>query len=806
MMRIILQFLCDIILCDVNYRPLCVRMMETALVYHPDELVQSFSCAHIIPLFEPEVNDDIGGSFVRLFLSYKATFTAPGIAEDGVPIGLDTHGVFRYSIDECDAGDKARLRRPESSVLENGLNTVSTSSVADSSAVSPNVTSAHEFMNSIGCGKIESMILLKICADRAGVSSAFGIPASRLRDWLCTIWFELPATRPCLPLMQLCIHWIDSREDPSFLKDAAFALLQKERDFFGTFEGDRLLMIELLSFMLRKNGDVSVELSKIVDMMSDSEEDTLYAVIDSIITHNFREKDMLDFWCLLCILPWPVSSPSSVICRLISSTFLVYYKLAYASLRGSVDDRFISSPMGVLENALRICMCRAASPILAKSALLQAILLVDISPLPALQMTNAPLLLASLCPFLWKCHFIWSSCGRDVDADTVVALRYLYHLLRSCVLCEPLSGKCNDLSTRNAPMFPRVRFASDDQPFEDVSHFIPSMIDAEVANYQLHPANSASYESSDIAVDLVKPLDPPRGLRNLGNSCYYNSMLQALFHTRYFVHSVLGFSGGGSALGIYKKLFRKMLKRGKKPFDPTIGYKLFPSEWRHRSQQQDVTEALNYVLEILDVTRGLWKRVFAGMVLRRIRCLHCESLSDNREVAMDFTFPLAGLPSIQEMFDDYCKIETLSKENRYFCSKCNAYRKAHMWNVITSPPSHLIVILSRQIWLDESSEGRHTGGASKQLEHVKIDVTLSICQFDYTLYGAIIHSGESTTSGHYYFVGRDSEVNSRWHVCDDSQVLPATSSTINDISQDRTNSHVPYVLFYRCVQAPATPL
>ncbi|GFE52820.1 ubiquitin carboxyl-terminal hydrolase [Babesia ovis] len=807
MMYIILEFLQDVIISDVSYRELCVRMMETALVYHPDELVHCFSCKYISTLFDPEVDDDVGGRFIRLFLSYKATFGAPGIQVPGIPLCVDSSGNFCYNVEQCDSSDLSFVSQQSDVSYENFE--LDNENYKNGGYAPTTGHIALEKNIFISCGKVESMALLKICADRAGVISAFDIPASRLRDWLCTIWYELPATRPCLPLMRLCINWIDCRDDPTFLKDAAFALLRKELTILGVFEGGRLLMLELLSFMIKRNGDANVELSKIIDMLAEGEDNILYAVLDSIISRNLMDDSMLDLWCLLCILPWPVVSPDSAICRLMSCTFLIYYQLAYDALRDDATPRhFSSNPMGLLENALRICVCRCSSPVLSKSALLQTILLVELSPLPAVRMTNAPLILSSLCPFLWKCHFIWSNCGRDIDADSLLALCHLYDVLRTCVFCEALHNGHDEMGSRKVPLFPRIQFDSDDGKSADIDSFIGAHNPLDLTVYEAEVGPTYEHVVPEIP---EKPtvhalLDRPRGLRNLGNTCYYNSMLQALFHTRSFVHGLFELSEVNEYASVYQRMFRKLMKRGRKAYDPRPGYKLLPSSWTRQAEQQDVTETFSHVLEAIDATLALRRRIFAGLVLRRVKCLGCGKLSDNREIAMDFTFPVTGLRSIQAMFDDFCKIETLCGGNRYFCSHCDAYRRAEMWNVIASPPAHLMVVLSRQLWRLDSDPHGSIPGASKLLDHVRVDDRLRICDFDYTLYGSIFHSGVGSSSGHYYFVGRDSEAPSRWHICDDSQVREASETTVNDISQDKYNSDVPYVLFYRCAQAPATPL
>ncbi|PHJ16475.1 ubiquitin carboxyl-terminal hydrolase [Cystoisospora suis] len=228
-------------------------------------------------------------------------------------------------------------------------------------------------------------------------------------------------------------------------------------------------------------------------------------------------------------------------------------------------------------------------------------------------------------------------------------------------------------------------------------------------------------------------------------------------------------------------------------------------------------------------------------------------------------------PSIQECFDTYVKKERLWGENAYACETCKGKREAYKWHEITSPPAHLVVILNRYAWNIFSNDKK------KIPTHIHINPTLNVCSYRYELYAAIIHSGATANSGHYYCIGRRSETQAHsassssgwgegrggetkageeeqgamtgdfasqlnslihpgaggglsssycphlhdftknlssngkgpkrknvWFRFDDSTITQVDANTINSISADTSSDDSPYMIFYRCVQAPPT--
>ncbi|MEE6473135.1 hypothetical protein FKM82_009863 [Ascaphus truei] len=163
------------------------------------------------------------------------------------------------------------------------------------------------------------------------------------------------------------------------------------------------------------------------------------------------------------------------------------------------------------------------------------------------------------------------------------------------------------------------------------------------------------------------------GLINLGNTCYMNSILQALFMASDFRQSVLCLKESQS-----QPLMRKLqclfafLEHSQRPaISPESFLASSWPPWFTPGVQQDCSEYLKYLLvrlheeektgkrfsehlaqahcssqakELPSCKRTLVERMFGGRIVTKIRCLKCQSISSREEAFTDLSlaFPPAG--------------------------------------------------------------------------------------------------------------------------------------------------------------------
>ncbi|XP_066949055.1 ubiquitin carboxyl-terminal hydrolase 28-like isoform X1 [Macrobrachium rosenbergii] len=121
-------------------------------------------------------------------------------------------------------------------------------------------------------------------------------------------------------------------------------------------------------------------------------------------------------------------------------------------------------------------------------------------------------------------------------------------------------------------------------------------------------------------IDLINPQDRKRqagvpvGLKNIGNSCWFNVIIQPLFHIPVFRDMILNFSQNVDAdeqmeetqkasrqlVPALRKLFALMIGSNRKYIDPTFAVHIFQGQEMRKNAQQDVCEFTHKLLERLE--------------------------------------------------------------------------------------------------------------------------------------------------------------------------------------------------------------
>ncbi|XP_053844133.1 ubiquitin carboxyl-terminal hydrolase 8 isoform X1 [Vidua macroura] len=371
------------------------------------------------------------------------------------------------------------------------------------------------------------------------------------------------------------------------------------------------------------------------------------------------------------------------------------------------------------------------------------------------------------------------------------------------------------------------------------------------------PACYTKAEISRLSASQIRNLNPVfggsgpalTGLRNLGNTCYMNSILQCLCNAphlaEYFNRNLYqadinrsNFLGHKGEVAEEFGVIMKALWAGQykyispKDFKITIG-KI--NDQFSGYSQQDSQELLLFLMDGLheDLNKAdnrkrykeenndhlddssaaeiAWHKhkqlnesiivaLFQGQFKSTVQCLTCHKRSRTFEAFMYLSLPLASSSkcTLQECLRLFSKEEKLTDNNRFYCSHCKTRRdslkKIEIWKL----PPVLLVHLKRF-----SYDGRW-----KQKLQTSVDFpleTLDLSQYvigpktslkRYNLFSVSNHYG-GLDGGHYTAYCKNAS-KQRWFKFDDHEV--------SEISASSVKSSAAYILFYTSYEQRAVDM
>ncbi|KAH9316845.1 hypothetical protein KI387_018614, partial [Taxus chinensis] len=210
------------------------------------------------------------------------------------------------------------------------------------------------------------------------------------------------------------------------------------------------------------------------------------------------------------------------------------------------------------------------------------------------------------------------------------------------------------------------------------------------------------------------------GLENFGNTCYCNSVLQALYFCvpfrdqllEYYSHNKPTGEAEENLLTCLADLFMQINSQKKKT--GVIAPKRFVQRVKKENElfrsymHQDAHEFLNFLLNDLAETleketsatkklsgnllqpekktngsvNGLvngtpqpsaltWvHNIFQGTFANETRCLRCETITARDEAFLDLSLDIEQNSSITSCLRNFSSTETLNAEDKFFCDKC----------------------------------------------------------------------------------------------------------------------------------------
>ncbi|KAK4877615.1 hypothetical protein RN001_010121 [Aquatica leii] len=310
------------------------------------------------------------------------------------------------------------------------------------------------------------------------------------------------------------------------------------------------------------------------------------------------------------------------------------------------------------------------------------------------------------------------------------------------------------------------------------------------------------------------------GMVNMGNTCYLNSTLQALFHVPALVNWLISEKqhisecedSGGSMCIIcaVRKTLQDSQQRNTNSIRPYLIFNKLRIVCRNLipGRQEDAHEFLRYLVEAMEKaylnrfknnaefdsrtkeTTPL-NQILGGYLRSAVRCLECGNVSTTFQHFQDVLLDIRKAQTLDEALELYFSREKLDDDS-YHCESCQ--KKVPAWKQFSLERAPMVLCIQLKRFSISNNKITKQVQFKQRLDLTRFMRRKPVGSLIYRLVALVTHMGPSVNCGHYTAIAQGPSGN--FYQFDDSVVKP--------ISHQAVFSTNAYIMFYELENSPFT--